>query len=83
MCFPTEGKLKKKRRLQQAGADAFLSLIGPQLLGLAFVDAMTMWAAQPMSLGQLLIIQQRQLAGETLTRYAIKYLKRAVRLVFF
>ena len=83
MCFPTEGKLKKKRRLQQAGADAFLSLAGPQLLGLAFVDATTMRAAQSVSLGHLLIIQQRQLAGETLTRYAIKYLKKAVRLVFF
>ena len=42
MYFPTEGKWEKKRRLQLAGARAFLSLAAPQLLGLAFVDAVTM-----------------------------------------
>ena len=81
MHFPTEGKSEKKRRLQLAGARAFLSLAAPQLLGLAFVDAVTTQAAQSMRLGQLLINQLKQLAGETLTRYAIKYLKKAVNLV--
>lgn len=83
MYFPTEGKWEKKRRLQLAGARAFLSLAAPQLLGLAFVDAVTTQAAQSTRLGQLLINQLKQLAGETLTRYAIKYLKKAVNLVFF
>ena len=35
------------------------------------------------ALRQLLINPLKQLAGETLTRYAIKYLKKAVNLVFF
>lgn len=47
MCFPTEGKSKKKRRLQQAGADAFLSVACPPLRGLAFVDKGSMQAASP------------------------------------
>jgi hypothetical protein len=43
ICFPTAGKSRKKnerkkRTLQQTGADSFLSLAILQLLGLAFVD---------------------------------------------
>lgn len=52
--FLTEGKLGKKRRLQLAGARAFLCLAAPQLLGLAFVDAVTMQAAQSMRLDSCL-----------------------------
>lgn len=83
MCFPTEGKSKKKRRPQQAGAVAFLSLASPQLQGLPCVVEVSVWAAQSMLSGQLLINQQRQQAGETLKRYAMKYLKKAANLVFF
>ena len=55
MYFPPEGKLEKKRRLQLAGARAFLCLAAaPQLLGLAFVDAVTMQAAQSMRLDSCL-----------------------------
>lgn len=49
MCFPTKGKSKKKRKPQQAGADAFLSLASPQLLGLSCVVEVSMLAAHSMS----------------------------------
>lgn len=51
--------------------------------GSCFCGRESMQAAQPMCLGQLLLNQQRQQAGETLKHYAIKYLKKAVSLVFF
>lgn len=51
MCFLLRGGKKKKRRLQPAGADAFLSSACPLLLGLAFVDEGSVGAAQSTCLG--------------------------------
>lgn len=76
------GEVKEKRRLPQAGARLFP--LRPVLGAGACSCGRSAYVGCTLErLRQLPINQQSQQAGETVKRYAIKYLKKAVNLVFF